>query len=243
MPGTGRAKEITMFEVIKTNERGGAHFGWLKSKHTFSFGDYYNPKQMGFSALRVINDDQVAAGAGFHTHSHKNMEIISYVLSGKIAHKDSAGNEEVLPAGEFQLMSAGKGISHSEFNASKTDDLKFLQIWIQPNQFDGEPGYQQKDFGEVVGLTEVITADGRNGTLTIKQDASLSQLILLPEQLIQLPVQAGRAYYLHLIHGELEVHGQTLNPGDGIKLAQVAELSAKAGTAHVKALWFDLPGV
>ena len=231
-----------MFEVIRSNERGAAHFGWLKSKHTFSFGDYYNPKQMGFSALRVINDDQVAAGAGFHTHSHKNMEIISYVLSGKIAHKDSAGNEEVLPAGEFQLMSAGKGISHSEFNASKTNDLKFLQIWIQPNQFDGEPGYQQKDFGEAVGLTQVITADGRNGTLTIKQDASLSQLILLPEQLIQLPVSADRAYYLHLIHGELTLQGQQLQAGDGIKLAMLAELTTTAGAEHVKALWFDLPG-
>jgi redox-sensitive bicupin YhaK (pirin superfamily) len=230
-----------MFEVIRSNERGGAHFGWLKSKHTFSFGNYYNPKQMGFSALRVINDDQVAAGAGFQTHSHKNMEIISYVLSGRIAHKDSAGNEEVLPAGEFQLMSAGKGISHSEFNASQTDELKFLQIWIQPNQVDGEPGYQQKDFGEAVGLTEVITADGRNGTLQIKQDASLSQLILLPEQFISLPVQTARAYYLHLIHGELTLLGQTLKAGDGIKLAALHELTATAGAEHVKALWFDLP--
>jgi redox-sensitive bicupin YhaK (pirin superfamily) len=232
-----------MFEVIRSNERGGAHFGWLKSKHTFSFGDYYNPKQMGFSALRVINDDQVAAGAGFHTHSHKNMEIISYVLSGRIAHKDSAGNEEVLPAGEFQLMSAGKGISHSEFNASQTDELKFLQIWIQPNQLDGAPGYQQKDFGEAVGLTEVITADGRNGTLQLKQDASLSQLILLPGQLISLPVTVNRAYYLHLIHGELTLEGQTLKAGDGIKLAALAALTATAGADHVKALWFDLPGV
>lgn len=231
-----------MFEVIRSQERGGAHFGWLKSKHTFSFGDYYNPKQMGFSALRVINDDQVAAGAGFHTHSHRNMEIISYVLSGRIAHKDSAGNEEVLPAGEFQLMSAGKGISHSEFNASQTEDLKFLQIWIQPNQLDGEPGYQQKDFGEAVGLTEVITPDGRHGTLTIKQDASVSQLILLPEQLITLPVTANRAYYLHLIHGELTLQGQTLKPGDGIKLAALNALTATAGAEHVKALWFDLPG-
>jgi redox-sensitive bicupin YhaK (pirin superfamily) len=230
-----------MFEVIRSNERGGAHFGWLKSKHTFSFGNYYNPKQMGFSALRVINDDQVAAGAGFQTHSHKNMEIISYVLSGRIAHKDSAGNEEVLPAGEFQLMSAGKGISHSEFNASQTDELKFLQIWIQPNQLDGEPGYQQKDFGEAVGLTEVITADGRNGTLQMKQDASVSQLILLPEQLMSLPVTAARAYYLHLIHGELTLQGQTLKVGDGIKLAALQQLTVVAGAEHVKALWFDLP--
>lgn len=230
-----------MFEIIRANERGAAHFGWLKSKHTFSFGEYYNPKQMGFSALRVINDDEVAAGAGFHTHSHKNMEIISYVQKGKIAHKDSAGNEEVLPAGEFQLMSAGSGISHSEFNASSTEALKFLQIWIQPNQLDGAPGYQQKNFGEAVGLTEVITPDGRNGTLKIKQNAHLSQLILLPEQLIELPVQADRAYYLHLVEGELELAGQKLQAGDGIKLLQLTELIAKAGQQYVKALWFDLP--
>ena len=230
-----------MFEIIRSGERGRAHFGWLKSQHTFSFGDYYNPKQMGFSELRVINDDEVSASAGFPTHSHRNMEIISYVLEGKIAHKDSAGNEEILPAGEFQLMSAGKGISHSEYNASKNDRLKFLQIWIQPNQHNGEPGYQQKNFGQQPGLTEVITPDGRNGTLTIKQDASLSQLILLAGQQQMMPVQSDRAYYLHLINGELEIADQKLKAGDGIKLTQLTELMVKAGTDAVRALWFDLP--
>lgn len=230
-----------MFEIIRANERGAAHFGWLKSKHTFSFGNYYNPEQMGFSALRVINDDEVAPGAGFQTHSHQNMEIISYVLSGTIAHKDSAGNEKTLPAGEFQLMSAGRGISHSEFNASQSDKLKFLQIWIQPNQQNGEPGYQQKDFGEAVGLTPVITPDGRDGTLQIKQNASLSQLILLPQQLLALPVQPGKAYYLHLINGELQLLNQTLLPGDGIKMLQLTELAVKAGSDHVRALFFELP--
>lgn len=230
-----------MFEIIRANERGAAHFGWLKSKHTFSFGNYYNPEQMGFSALRVINDDEVAPGAGFQTHSHQNMEIISYVLSGSIAHKDSAGNEKTLPAGEFQLMSAGRGISHSEFNASHSDKLKFLQIWIQPNQQNGEPGYQQKDFGEAVGLTTVITPDGRDGTLQIKQNASLSQLILLPQQLLALPVQPGKAYYLHLINGELQLLNQTLLPGDGIKMLQLTELAVKAGSDHVRALFFELP--
>ncbi|WP_333796155.1 pirin family protein [Rheinheimera sp.] len=230
-----------MFEIIRANERGAAHFGWLKSKHTFSFGNYYNPEQMGFSALRVINDDEVAPGAGFQTHSHQNMEIISYVLSGTIAHKDSAGNEKTLPAGEFQLMSAGRGISHSEFNASHSDKLKFLQIWIQPNQQNGEPGYQQKDFGEAVGLTPVITPDGRDGTLQIKQNASLSQLILLPQQQLALPVQPGKAYYLHLINGELQLLSQTLLPGDGIKMLQLAELAVKAGSDHVRALFFELP--
>lgn len=230
-----------MFEIIRANERGAAHFGWLKSKHTFSFGNYYNPEQMGFSALRVINDDEVEPGAGFQTHSHQNMEIISYVLSGTIAHKDSAGNEKTLPAGEFQLMSAGRGISHSEFNASHSDKLKFLQIWIQPNQQNGEPGYQQKDFGEAVGLTTVITPDGRDGTLQIKQNASLSQLILLPQQLLALPVQPGKTYYLHLINGELQLLNQTLLPGDGIKMLQLTELAVKAGSDHVRALFFELP--
>lgn len=230
-----------MFEIIRSAERGRAHFGWLKSQHTFSFGDYYNPKQMGFSELRVINDDEVAAGAGFPAHGHRNMEIISYVLEGKIAHKDSAGNEEILPAGEFQLMSAGKGISHSEYNASNTERLKFLQIWIQPNQLNGEPGYQQKNFGQAPGLTEVITPDGRNGTLTIKQDASLSQLILLSGQQQFMPVRSDRLYYLHLINGELTVADQSLKAGDGIKLAQLTELSVQAGADPVRALWFDLP--
>jgi quercetin 2,3-dioxygenase len=203
---------------------------------------YYNPKQMGFSALRVINDDEVAPGAGFQTHSHSNMEIISYVLEGRIAHRDSTGNEEVLPAGEFQLMSAGRGIAHSEFNASQRDRLKFLQIWIEPNEFDGEPGYQQKDFGQAHGLTEVITPDGRNGTLQIKQDATLSQLLLSSGDTLELPVKTGRAYYLHLIEGELALGETTLSPGDGIKLVKISNLSASAQHGPVRALWFDLPG-
>ncbi|OCW96696.1 pirin family protein [Alishewanella sp. HH-ZS] len=230
-----------MFEIIRANERGRAHFGWLKSQHTFSFGDYYNPQQMGFSALRVINDDEVAPGAGFSTHGHRNMEIISYVLQGQIAHKDSAGNEEILPAGEFQLMSAGKGIYHSEYNASKTAPLKFLQIWIEPNQFDGAPGYQQKDFGRQPGLTWVITPDGRNGTLTIKQDAALAQLLLAENESVDFQLQAGRAYYLHLIQGELVLAGLILQPGDGLKIAAMHQLQGLAAKGPLQALWFDLP--
>lgn len=230
-----------MLEIIRANERGRAHFGWLKSQHTFSFGDYYNPKQMGFSALRVINDDQVAPGAGFSTHGHRNMEIISYVLEGEIAHKDSAGNEKILPAGEFQLMSAGKGISHSEYNASKTAALKFLQIWIEPNEHNGEPGYQQKDFGSAPGLTWVITSDGRDGTLHIKQDAALAQLLLNEHATMILPMNAGKAYFLHLITGELMLGEQRLYPGDGVKLAALTNLTAQASMGQVKALWFELP--
>src|SRR5690606_20016204 len=221
-----RAEEAIMFEVIRSADRGRASFGWLNSKHTFSFGNYYNPQQMGFSALRVINDDEVAPGGGFQTHSHSNMEIISYVLEGRIAHRDSTGNEEVLPAGEFQLMSAGSGIAHSEFNASRQERLKFLQIWIEPNEFDGEPGYQQKDFGQAEGLTEVIAADGRNGTLIIKQDASVSQLILPAGESIEFPVGKGRVFYLHLIEGELALDEARLQPGDGIKFVKIDSLRA-----------------
>lgn len=230
-----------MLDFIKSNQRGIANFGWLKSKHTFSFGQYFNPKQMGFSTLRVINDDWVAPGAGFDRHGHRNMEIISYVLHGAISHKDSAGNEKVLPAGEFQLMSAGKGIYHSEYNASETEELTFLQIWIEPNQFDGPAGYQQKHFNEQPGLTEVITPDGRNGTLQIKQDMSLSQLILNVNSDLDLPVNTDRAFYLHLIAGELTLGDEQLLPGDGVKLSDITSLKAKSGDSKVKALWFDLP--
>ncbi|MCC5452753.1 pirin family protein [Rheinheimera sp. UJ51] len=230
-----------MLEIIRSAERGQAQFGWLTSKHSFSFGHYYNPKQMGFSALRVINDDRVIAGAGFSTHGHRNMEIISYVLDGHIAHKDSAGNEKILPAGEFQLMSAGKGIQHSEYNASKTAPLTFLQIWIEPNQQEGEPRYQQKDFGQALGLTWVITPDGRNGTLQIRQDAQVAQLRLTERDAFELPVVAGRAYYLHLISGTVSLAEQTLAAGDGIKLAAIASLQGNVLQGPVNAIWFDLP--
>ncbi|KDM90245.1 pirin family protein [Photobacterium galatheae] len=231
-----------MLEIRRAADRGSASFGWLNSRHTFSFGHYYDPKQMGFSALRVINDDTVRPGAGFETHGHQDMEIISYVLEGEIAHKDSAGNIKRLPAGEFQLMSAGKGIYHSEFNASQEADLKFLQIWIQPNQFGGEPGYQQKDFGQQDGLTPVITPTGENGTLLMKQDARLSQLILPVGESLTISQQIGRRFYIHLIHGTLTVDTESLAPGDGLKVEQLHELTvSNSGEVPVTALVFDLP--
>ena len=229
-----------MFDIRYAAERGKADFGWLQSQHTFSFGSYYDPAQMGFSALRVINDDRVAPGAGFDTHGHKDMEILSLVLEGNIAHKDSAGNTEVLPAGEFQLMSAGRGIYHSEFNASATEALKFLQIWLQPNQLGGEPGYQQKAFGQRAGLTLILSPDGRDGSLTLRQDALLYQLILTDGAQHSLPLAEGRKLYLHLISGELDMAGYRLQPGDGIKVSDETQLSVSAKGA-VKALVFDLP--
>ncbi|MBE4587207.1 pirin family protein [Vibrio navarrensis] len=231
-----------MISVRQAQERGRANFGWLDSKHTFSFGSYYDPQHMGFSALRVINDDKVIPGAGFETHGHRDMEIISYVLSGTIAHKDSEGNVQTLPAGEFQLMSAGKGIYHSEFNASKADDLRFLQIWIEPNSLGGQPGYQQKDFGREPGLTPIATPDGREGTLHIKQDATLSQLILASGESLSLAVQAGRKVYVHLIRGTLSLDSTTLQPGDGAKVVDQTVLELRSsGSETVTALVFDLP--
>lgn len=229
-----------MISIRKANERGTANFGWLHSKHTFSFGHYHDPLHMGFSALRVINDDLVSPAAGFETHGHRDMEIISYVQEGQIEHKDSEGNIEVLPAGEFQLMSAGRGIYHSEYNASNEQPLKFLQIWIQPNALGGEPRYQQKDFGQAYGLTPIISPDGVNGTLKIKQNASLSQLRLKPNQSFAFKSEQSKIY-IHLVSGSLAVLDETLNAGDGAKIADINELNITSVNEDTTALIFELP--
>lgn len=230
-----------MISIRRSQDRGSANFGWLDSKHSFSFGSYYDPRQMGFSALRVINDDQVAPGGGFATHGHSNMEIISYVLEGEIAHKDSEGNVATLPPGEFQLMSAGSGIRHSEFNPSASKPLHFLQIWIEPNVVDKAPGYQQKAFGREQGLTLAVSPDGEAGSLVIKQDARLYQLLLDANTTAELPASTVRKYYVHLISGELAIEGETLKPGDGAKIEGTSNLLMVAQQQAVKALVFDLP--
>lgn len=230
-----------MINIRRSNQRGGANFGWLNSKHTFSFGNYYDEHQMGFSALRVINDDRVAADSGFDTHGHRDMEIISYVLDGEIAHKDSAGNVATLPPGEFQLMSAGSGIRHSEFNPSPTKELHFLQIWIQPNVYGQTPGYQQKDFGSKKGLTLAVSPDGDAGSLIIKQDARLYQLLLDGNTRAELPTSTKRKYYVHVINGELAIEGEIVKPGDGAKIEDINNLVMVAQQQAVKALVFDLP--
>ncbi|WP_040557256.1 pirin family protein [Reinekea blandensis] len=231
-----------MIQIRRSNERGRASFGWLNSRHSFSFGSYYDPAHMGHSVLRVINDDEVAPGAGFDPHGHRDMEIISYVLEGAIEHKDSEGNVQTLPAGEFQLMSAGSGIMHSEYNASRHEPLRFLQIWVLPNVSGEKPGYQQKDFGRAPGLTAVITPQGDGGTLRIKQDATLYQLLLntdYPSEQLTLP---ARKAYVHLIEGELSVNGEVLSPGDGVAIQSLNELRfEQQGDVPVKALVFDLP--
>lgn len=229
-----------MITVRAANARGTANFGWLYSCHTFSFGRYYDPAFMGVSALRVINDDTVAPSAGFDTHGHREMEIISFVTQGEIHHKDSYGHEMRLPAGEFQLMSAGTGITHSEFNASNSDDLKFLQIWIEPNQRGTKPSYQQKKFNQSSWLTEVVTPNGRNDTLHIKQDAVLSRLVLAANEQQTQALDIHRTYYVHLIRGQLHLDDVSLAPSDGATVSgqDLVQFSAKD---DVEALWFDLP--
>ncbi|WP_417762151.1 pirin family protein [Shewanella sp.] len=229
-----------MITLRAAKDRGQANFGWLQSKHTFSFGRYYDPAFMGVSALRVINDDTVAPSAGFDTHGHRDMEIISYVTEGVIQHKDSYGHEMTLPVGEFQLMSAGTGIMHSEFNGSASAPLKFLQIWIEPNQRDTQPSYQQRAFAQQGWLTEVVTPDGRNDTLHIKQDAVLSRMVLAANEQQSQTLAAERTYYLHLIKGELQLDDVRLTAGDGATVTRqtLAQFSA---LTTVEALWFDLP--
>lgn len=230
-----------MLTLRQSSQRGSASHSWLKSQFSFSFADYYDPAHMGFSALRVINDDIIQPSTGFGTHGHRDMEIISYVLEGNIAHKDNQGNVRTLPAGEFQLMSAGSGITHSEHNHSSTELLKLLQIWIVPNVKGQTPGYQQKDFGQNEGITQVISPDGINGTLQIKQDMHLHQLILNSGQQTDLTSVLPNQY-VQLVSGRLTVNGVEMSPGDGLKISDEENLIFKSvGEDVVKALVFELP--
>jgi quercetin 2,3-dioxygenase len=229
-----------MIELRPSEERGPANHGWLQSRHTFSFAGYYDPRHMGVSALRVINDDKVAPGAGFATHSHQDMEIISYVKRGSIEHKDSMGNVERLPAGEFQLMSAGTGVTHSEYNPSDSEPLEFLQIWIVPNQLGIEPGYQQKKFPEHDGLQLIASPDARDGSLLLHQDASLYQLRLGAGHSASHSLAEGRRIYVHVVGGRIEVDGEVLGEGDGATLSATDRVLFR-GESRAEALVFDLP--
>ncbi len=229
-----------MICIRRSKDRGSSDLDWLKSRHTFSFASYHDAEHMGVSVLRVINDDQVRPGAGFATHSHQDMEIISYVQQGTIEHKDSMGNIEILPIGEFQLMSAGTGVSHSEYNPSAKNALSFLQIWIEPSELGVTPGYQQKYFGADKGLTQIVSPDGRDGTLRIHQDAHLFQLRLDCDQSAEFQPETGRTVYVHVISGTLEVNENILESGDGIGLSDV-ELIQFSARGTTEALIFDLP--
>ena len=229
-----------MIQIRPSDERGPSDHGWLQSRHTFSFAGYYDPRHMGVSALRVINDDKVAPGAGFAPHSHRDMEIISYVKRGAIEHRDSMGNTERLPAGEFQLMSAGTGITHSEYNPSDREPLEFLQIWIQPNVRGIEPGYQQKKFAEVSGLQLIASPDARAGSLLLHQDASLYQLRLAAEDNASLEIGERRSLYVHVVSGRLAVDGRSLGEGDGATVGGLRNVAFE-GESEAEALVFDLP--
>ena len=229
-----------MIKLRRSEDRGPANHGWLQSMHTFSFASYYDPEHMGVSALRVINDDKVAAGNGFPMHSHQDMEIISYVKKGMIEHKDSMGNVERLPAGEFQLMTAGSGITHSEYNPSTDNSLEFLQIWIQPNVYGIEPKYQQKKFNTKKGLQLIASPDAADGSLMIHQDACLYQLMLAVDKTVTHELKKGRSVYIHIVKGSLSIGDETLREGDGATIVALDQIIFSAND-EVEALVFDLP--
>jgi redox-sensitive bicupin YhaK (pirin superfamily) len=220
-----------MISVRPGSKRGSSKFDWLDSRHTFSFGDYYDPQHMGFSDLRVINQDRVAPGAGFPTHSHRDMEIITYVLEGALAHKDSTGASSVIRVGDVQRMSAGTGISHSEYNASQTEPVHFLQIWIIPNETGLKPGYEQRSFdlNKKSGSWVLVAApDARDGALKIHQDAELSLALLPKGQKINYSLRAGREAWVQVGRGKVTLNGSLLEAGDGAAISseQAVDLTA-----------------
>nr|WP_297532005.1 pirin family protein [uncultured Roseateles sp.] len=239
-----------MREVIKSSDRGYADHGWLKSFHSFSFADYHNPRRMGFGPLRVINEDRIAGGTGFGTHGHRDMEIISYVLSGELAHQDSMGNGTpgganagVIRPGDVQRMSAGTGVRHSEFNHSKDGQTHFLQIWIMPDRQGVEPGYEQKHFTDAEKrgqLRLVASPDGAAGSVSIHQDARLYAGLFNGDERAELPLAADRIAYVHVVRGQATVNGEALGTGDALQLAKEAGVSIEAGQ-DAEVLVFDLP--
>ncbi len=226
-----------------SNERGFGEFGgWLKSFHTFSFSDYYDPKFMGFRDLRVINQDWIAGDAGFPAHPHKDMEIITYVLSGAVEHRDSMGNVGQIKAGEIQVMHAGTGIRHAENNASKTDDLQLFQIWIQPDTVGVKPGYTQESFRreeKLNFLCLLVSKDGRDDSQKIHQDVDLYASILEEGKSLEFKLRPERAVWVQLADGELEVNGKRLQPGDGLAIEDESSIKIKAHK-ETEFLLFDL---
>ncbi len=230
-----------MIEIRKSEDRGRAEHGWLRSYHTFSFADYYDPENMGFGHLRVINEDRIQPGTGFGTHGHRDMEIISYVLEGALAHKDSMGNGSTIVPGDVQRMSAGKGVQHSEFSHAQ-DVTHFLQIWIEPNVSGIPPSYEQKHFDAASKkgtLRLVASPDGREGSVTIHQDAYLYAALLDDADRAVYNLQSGRRGYVHVARGRLTVNGQPLEAGDAAKAVNTAEIVLEKGE-DAEVLLFDL---
>lgn len=231
-----------MSNIRRSNERGYADHGWLKSFHTFSFADYFDPKHVEFGALRVINEDRVAAGAGFGTHGHRDMEIISYVLEGELAHKDSMGTGETIRPGDVQRMSAGRGVQHSEFNPSPEQPAHFLQIWIQPDRTGVTPSYEQKHFSAADKrgkLRLIASPDGEDGSVSIHQDAKLYAGLFDGDEQADFAIGAGRQVYVHVARGSVTANGTVLNAGDALALTDVASLSLGQGE-RAEVLVFDL---
>ncbi|MGO2258973.1 MAG: pirin family protein [Hafnia alvei] len=231
-----------MIYIRKANDRGHANHGWLDSWHSFSFADYYDPDFMGFSALRVINDDKIAAGEGFPTHPHKDMEILTYVMEGAVAHQDSMGNKEQVNAGEFQIMSAGTGIRHSEFNAHQDRDLHLYQIWIIPDQKNLTPRYEQKAFDVPQGRQLVLSPDARDGSLKVFQDMTLTRWALLKDEQSVYQMQADRRVWIQVVKGNVAINGQHVSTADGVAIWDEAAISIHADD-KAEILLFDLPPV
>jgi len=230
-------------EIRRSNERGFADHGWLKSFHSFSFADYFDPQHVEFGPLRVINEDRVQPGAGFGTHGHRDMEIISYVLSGELAHKDSMGNGSTIRAGDVQRMSAGSGVRHSEFNPSGSEPVHFLQIWISPRERGLEPSYEQRHFSEAQRrgkLCLIASGDRSDGSLLIHQDARVYAGLFDGDEQALLPVASDRRVYVHVARGAIRVNGVALESGDALKIAGLAAVSLQQGR-EAELLLFDLP--
>jgi redox-sensitive bicupin YhaK (pirin superfamily) len=232
-----------MNTIRLSNERGYADHGWLKSYHSFSFGGYFDPKHVEFGPLRVINEDRVAAGQGFGTHGHQDMEIISYVLEGALAHKDSTGTSSVIRPGDVQRMSAGRGVQHSEFNPSADEAVHFLQIWIKPNVRGIAPSYEEKSFtvADKRGKLRLIASpDAANGSVLIHQDARVYAGLFDGNESAKLEVNSGRSIYVHVARGELKVNGQALKAGDALQITDGNQVVLDAGK-DAEVIVFDLP--
>ncbi len=230
-------------KIRRAGERGHANHGWLDSWHTFSFADYYDPENMGFRSLRVINDDRIAGGGGFPTHPHRDMEIFSYLLAGNLAHQDSMGNHRVLKPGEIQMMRAGSGVRHSEFNPSATEPAHLLQIWITPDTRGLTPAYTEwtpAPGHENDVKTLVISTDGRDCSATIAQDASIYLLKFQPGSSTSHQLTAGRGLWLHVAKGSVNVNGILLTAGDALALEQPGEIAITATAEAAEAILFDL---
>lgn len=231
-----------MFKIRKSTERGHLNFGWLDTYHTFSFGEYYDPNNMGFRSLRVINEDFVSPGRGFPTHGHSDMEIVTYILEGALEHSDSMGNGSVIRPGDVQRMSAGTGVRHSEKNSSGEESVHLLQIWITPAERGTEPGYEQKSFAEEERrgrLRLVASPDGREGSVTIRQDASLYAALLEAGESVEHELRPGRHAWAQVARGAVEINGQGLAQGDGAAASEEERLVITASEPS-EVLLFDL---